>query len=93
MARTAVLPVTAVGTRVRVREDSGTHPELRRQLGTIKSGYGHPGYMALDVFLDNGRSALFWQYQLELVEKPPEKSLSGGGQRPSKNQGRRKCRI
>ncbi|MGB3633283.1 MAG: hypothetical protein WA982_04535 [Rubrobacteraceae bacterium] len=73
MGGKTILPVTEIGTRVKVREDSGTHPELRRQPGTIQASYGQPGYMALDVLLENGRSELFWQYQLEIAEESPFK--------------------
>ena len=52
------------GARVRVRATDPTR-ELRGLLGTITRSYGSPEYSAHEVQLDDGRSELFWHYQLE----------------------------
>ncbi len=43
-------------------------PELAGMLGVIEHRWGEPDYAALDVRLENGRSELFWFYQLDTVE-------------------------
>jgi hypothetical protein len=35
--------------------------------GTIAKRWGDPTYSALDVDLDDGRSELFWHYELEEI--------------------------
>lgn len=57
-----------VGTRVRIREDAGS-PEPPGRHGKIVASYGSSGHAALDVLLDDGRTELFWFYQLEEAEK------------------------
>jgi hypothetical protein len=37
--------------------------------GTVEHSWGHPNHPALDVRLDNGRSELFWFYELEKVQE------------------------
>jgi len=53
-----------IGARVRVQAD---HAEisLRRREGTITQKWGHPDHAAVDVVLDDGRTVLFWHYELE----------------------------
>ena len=53
-----------IGARVRVGE-SGLRPELRGLRGRISARWGHPEYLALDVLMEDGRSSLFWHYELE----------------------------
>lgn len=53
-----------IGVKVRVF-DSYRIPHLRGVTGIIEQMYGHPDYRALDVRLENGRSELFWHYELE----------------------------
>ena len=36
-------------------------------LGTVEGTWGHPEYPALDVRLADGRSELFWFYELDKV--------------------------
>lgn len=57
-----------LGMRVRVRE-SYTDPGFQGAVGTIAAKWGAPDYVALDVLLDDGRSALFWHHQLEEYEE------------------------
>jgi hypothetical protein len=54
-----------IGTKVRVREDYGNPYQRGGQSGTITQRYSDAGYTAVEVRLDNGRSELFWLYQLE----------------------------
>ena len=56
------------GGRVRVAQ-SDISPQLRGMLGTIKTCYGHPEYLALDVRLDDGQYELFWAHGLQKVEE------------------------
>ncbi len=56
-----------VGKRVRVRE-SLHRANLKGKVGTIRARWGSPNYVALDVGLDDGRSELFWHYELEEAE-------------------------
>jgi hypothetical protein len=55
-----------IGKRVRVRADHRT-TNWSGQEGTIAKRWGDPTYSALDVDLDNGRSELFWHYELEEI--------------------------
>lgn len=55
------------GMRVRVREDHD-QPDLRGCAGTVMQVWGNPSYVALDVLFEDGRSELFWHYQLEKEE-------------------------
>ena len=55
-----------IDARVRVGE-SGLRPEWRGLRGTISGRWGHPEYLALDVLMEDGRSSLFWHYELEEV--------------------------
>jgi hypothetical protein len=57
---------TQIGKRVRVRADHRT-ANWRGQEGTIAKSWGDPAYSALDVDLDDGRSELFWHYELEEI--------------------------
>jgi hypothetical protein len=54
----------SVGKRVRVCEPV-LRPEWWGMTGTVKGTWGHPEHLALDVLLDNGRSQLFWHFDLE----------------------------
>ena len=64
-----------IGTRVRVGE-SGWRSEWHGLTGTISARWGAPGYLALDVLLEDGRTQLFWHHELEEI-------YSGGERRPS----------
>jgi hypothetical protein len=55
-----------IGASVRV-SDSGLHSELRGLTGTVSGLWGHPGYLALDVRMEDGRTRLFWHYELEEI--------------------------
>jgi len=57
-----------IGASVRV-SDSGLHPELRGQTGTVSGMWGHPEYLALDVRMEDGRTRLFWHHELEEIAK------------------------
>ena len=37
--------------------------------GTVEHKWGHPQHPALDVRLEDGRSELFWFYELDTVEE------------------------
>jgi hypothetical protein len=54
-----------IGTRVRIREGYGNPYQRGGQSGIITQRYRDAGYTAFEVLLDNGRSELFWLYQLE----------------------------
>ena len=56
----------SIGARVRVGE-RGLRSELRGMRGRIIRRWGHPEYLALDVLMEDGRSSLFWHYELEEV--------------------------
>jgi hypothetical protein len=56
-----------IGAMVRVGE-AGLRPEWRGLTGTISGQWGDPGYLALDVLLDDGRTLLFWHYELEQID-------------------------
>jgi hypothetical protein len=55
-----------IGKRVRVRKDHHT-ANWSGQEGTISKSWGDPTYSALDVDFDDGRSELFWHYELEEI--------------------------
>ena len=55
-----------IGTRVRVGE-SGWRSEWWGLTGTISARWGDPGYLALDVLLEDGRTQLFWHHELEQI--------------------------
>jgi len=55
-----------IGKRVRVRADHST-ANWSGRVGTIAKRWGDPAYSALDVDLDDGRSELFWHYELEEI--------------------------
>jgi hypothetical protein len=57
-----------IGASVRV-SDSGLHSELRGLMGTVSGMWGHPEYLALDVRMEDGRTQLFWHYELEEIAK------------------------
>jgi hypothetical protein len=57
-----------LGRRVRVRADH-LSTSLRGLAGTIEKRWGDPTYVALDVLLDDGRSELFWHYELEEISE------------------------
>jgi hypothetical protein len=58
-----------IGVWVKVGE-SGLLPEWRGMTGRIIGRWGHPEYLALDVRLEDGRSQLFWHYELEDTSAP-----------------------
>jgi hypothetical protein len=47
--------------------ESGVRPQWRGLTGTISGRWGDPGYVALDVRMEDGRSQLFWHHELERV--------------------------
>ena len=55
-----------IGAMVRVGE-AALRSEWRGLMGTITGRWGDPGYLALDVMLEDGRSQLFWHHELEEV--------------------------
>jgi hypothetical protein len=57
----------SVGKRVRVREDHRS-ASLRGREGMIVQRWGNPGYVALDVLLDEGHWLLFWYHELEEID-------------------------
>ena len=60
-------PQIRTGTTVRVK---GTmYPELVGKTGTVINSYGHPGYLAFEVQLDDGGRILFWYHQLVKVDE------------------------
>jgi hypothetical protein len=67
MEHAVTKPETPIGARVKVREDCRCPAELRGMSGTVLASYGQPGYAAFDVLFDNGRTELFWQYELTEV--------------------------
>lgn len=56
-----------VGKRVRVLE-SRHRADLNGREGKITGMWGSPSYLALDVLLEDGRSQLFWHYELKEAE-------------------------
>jgi len=57
---------TRLGLRVRAGE-SGWRSEWHGLTGTIRARWGNPEYLAFDVLLDDGRTQLFWHYELEEI--------------------------
>jgi hypothetical protein len=53
--------------RIKVLE-TDRKEELRGKFGVIEDRFGHPEYVALDVWLDDGRLELFWAHRLESAE-------------------------
>lgn len=53
-----------VGKKVQVRPQH-RRAEFRGAAGTIRQRYGAPEYLALDVEFGDGKSVLFWHYELE----------------------------
>lgn len=52
------------GTAVRVR--AGNRREaLWGRVGTVEDKWGHPDHPALDVRLEDGRTELFWFYEVD----------------------------
>ena len=56
-----------IGARVIVGE-SGFRPEFWGLTGKVRAKWGNPGYLALDVLLDDGRTQLFWHHELEEID-------------------------
>ena len=56
-----------IGAKVMVGE-AGLGSEWRGLAGTISGQWGDPEYLALDVLLDDGRTLLFWHYELEQID-------------------------
>lgn len=54
--------VLQTGSRVCVHE--AHDPYLRGRVGTIKRHYGDIDYAVFEVRFDDGRSELFWHYEL-----------------------------
>jgi hypothetical protein len=57
-------PARQIGMRVRVKRTYNV-PELQGQVGMIKERYGGVHHPAFEVWLEDGRSQLFWSHQLE----------------------------
>ena len=57
-----------IGAKVMVGEESGLGSEWRGLAGTISGQWGDPGYLALDVLLDDGRTLLFWHHELDEID-------------------------
>lgn len=58
-----------VGTPVRVREGN-RRSALCGMEGTVEDTWGDPTYPALDVLLEDGRTALFWFHELDKLQGP-----------------------
>ena len=54
--------VLQTGSRVRVHEAHDSY--LRWRIGTIARHYGDINYAVFEVRFDDGRSELFWHYEL-----------------------------
>ena len=58
-----------IGNQVRVGEGSGLPPGLRGLTGTLSgkwaNPWGPPEDLVLEVWLENGRTRLFWNHELE----------------------------
>ena len=65
-----------IGALVRVGE-SGLRSKWRGLTGRITARWGDPEYLALDVRLEDGRSQLFWHYELEEVPERGEPAALG----------------
>lgn len=53
-----------LGARVKVRTDCESLKH-RGLSGTVVEGFGRAEYSAFDVRLEDGRSELFWRYELD----------------------------
>ena len=60
------------GTSVQVLSDY-RKPERPLSLGTIKKRYGTHDYTAFEVLFPDGQSELFWDHQLEELQKLPSR--------------------
>ena len=58
--------------------ESGLRHEWRGLTGTIIARWGHPEYPAFDVRMEDGRSQLFWDHELEEV---PERGPAALGEK------------
>jgi hypothetical protein len=56
------------GTVVRVREGHWKS-QFAGMRGTVQSLWGKSEYVAVDVLLEDGRSELFWPYDLEVLDE------------------------
>jgi hypothetical protein len=56
-----------IGARVRVSEDSELRSEWRGLTGTVRTKWGNPEYLALDVLMEDGSTLLFWHHELEEI--------------------------
>jgi hypothetical protein len=60
-----------IGKQVRVGEGSGLPPELQGLTGTLSgkwaNPWGTPENLVLQVRLENGRTRLFWNHELEEI--------------------------
>ena len=56
-----------IGAKVMVGEVA-LGSEWQGLAGTITGKWGNPDYLALDVLLDDGRTLLFWHYELEQID-------------------------
>ena len=59
--------VARLGARVVVGE-TAWRSEWKGLTGTVVGTWGDPGYLALDVRLDDGRTQLFWHHELEAID-------------------------
>ena len=57
-----------IGMRVRVKRNHNM-PEVKGQVGTIKERYGGVHFPAFKVCFEDGRSRMFWPYELEEAEE------------------------
>ena len=56
-----------IGAKVMVGE-AGLRSEWGGLAGTITGKWGNPEYLALDVLVDDGRTLLFWHYELDEID-------------------------
>ena len=61
-----------LGTRVRVQLDY-KEPQRQGAVGTIQKRYGTHHYTAYEVLSPDGQSELFWDHQLEELQKLPSR--------------------
>jgi hypothetical protein len=59
-----------VGKRVQVGDGAHYGPGM---VGTVTQVYGHPRYKAAEVTFEDGRTVLYWHFQIEPVELQPGK--------------------
>ena len=71
-----------IGMRVRVHEGY-RKPDFRGLVGKIKQRYGNDSYAAFEVGFEDGRSELFWSYELEKAD--PTTPGPGGGPSSASN--------